>query len=47
MASRLLEVATKTPVQTREEIQEESEAKVGKTEMDEGCEAHAARIYCW
>ena len=38
MASRFLENITEAPVQTREEIQEESEAKVGETEVDEGSE---------
>ena len=37
MAAGFLENTSEASVQTREEIQEESEAKVGKTQMDEGC----------
>jgi hypothetical protein len=46
MATRFLENFNKTSVQTGEEIQKEGEAKVGKAEMDEGCEDCAARIDC-
>jgi hypothetical protein len=35
MASRFLEDLPEASIQTRTEIQEESKAKVGKTEMDE------------
>jgi hypothetical protein len=38
MATRLLENTTEASVQAREEIQAESEAKVGEAKVDEGCE---------
>jgi hypothetical protein len=37
MATRFHEDLTQASIQTGTEIQEKSEAKVGKTEMDEGC----------
>jgi hypothetical protein len=37
MATRFHEDIPEASIQTRTEIQEESKAKVGKTEMDEGC----------
>jgi hypothetical protein len=37
MASRLHENVSQTPIPTRAQIQEEIEAKVGKTEVDESC----------
>jgi hypothetical protein len=37
MATGFLEDIPETSIQTRAEIQEESKAKVGETEMDEGC----------
>jgi hypothetical protein len=37
MAARFHEDLAEASIQTRAEIQEESKAKVGKTEMDEGC----------
>jgi hypothetical protein len=46
MATRFLENFNETSVQTGEEIQEKSKAKVGKTEMDEGCEDCAAGVHC-
>jgi hypothetical protein len=37
MATRLHEDLAEASIQTREKIQEESKAKVGEAEMDEGC----------
>jgi len=42
VAPGFLEATTEASIQTREEIQEESEVKVCKASMDEGCEAYAA-----
>ena len=42
MAPGFREAATKIPIPAGEEIQEESEVKVGKAEVDEGCKACAA-----
>jgi hypothetical protein len=44
MASRFHENITEASVQAREEIQEESEAKVGEAEVDESCEDCAIRL---
>ena len=46
MAAWFLENFNETSVQAGEEIQEESKAKVGETEMDEGCEDYAAGVHC-
>jgi hypothetical protein len=42
MAAGFLEAFAQTSIQTREAVQEKSEAKVGETEMDEGREDCAA-----
>lgn len=51
MAARLLENITEASVQTREEIQEEGEVKVGETKVDESCEDCAVEFgsmwVCW
>jgi hypothetical protein len=46
MATRFLEDLHEASIQTREEIQEESKAKVGETEMDEGCEDCTIGVDC-
>ena len=45
MAPRLLENISEASIQTREKIQEEGEAKVGKAEVDESCEDCTIKFY--
>jgi hypothetical protein len=46
MATRFLQNFNETSIQTGAQIQKEGEAKVGKTEMDEGCEDGTTGIHC-